>query len=184
MPLDRGYLLRVRELDLALFQQKLSKTSLCIRQDTLKRKQAIYIYIYIYIKVCVMRFFFGGGSSVIFFHSSSQFLDNDTTQKLNKRNQWVLIKFLKFILKTWINRRMSYFLGSLSGVGDIFLLGYPLVLSLWNVESRGFSKPQKSPVHIREFCLYTHTHTHMYMYILASSHALYACNEAFFGLVS
>ena len=87
-PLDRCYLLRVRELDLALFQQNLSKTSLCIRQDTLKRKQAIYIhtyiyiYIYIYISVCDVVFFFFFGSSVIFFHSS-QFLDYDTTQKLS-----------------------------------------------------------------------------------------------------
>ena len=85
MPLDRGYLLRVRELDLALFQQNLSKTSLSIRQDTLKRKQAIYISVCD--KVFFFLFFFFWGSSVIFFHSSSQFLDNDTTQKLNKRNQ-------------------------------------------------------------------------------------------------
>ena len=29
----------------------------------------------------------------------------------------------KFFLKIWINRRVSYFVGILSGVGDIFLPG-------------------------------------------------------------
>ena len=66
MPLDRGYLLRVRELDLALFQQNLSKTSLSIRQDTLKRKQAIYISVCD--KVFFFCFFFGGLVSYFSIH--------------------------------------------------------------------------------------------------------------------
>ena len=37
--------------------------------------------------------------------------------------QW----YNKFVLKTWISRRVSYFVGILSGVGDIFLLSCPQV---------------------------------------------------------
>ena len=33
----------------------------------------------------------------------------------------------KFALKTWISRRVFYFIGILSGVGDIFLPGCPQV---------------------------------------------------------
>ena len=33
----------------------------------------------------------------------------------------------KFVLKTWISRRVFYFVGILSGVRDIFLLDYPQV---------------------------------------------------------
>jgi len=39
--------------------------------------------------------------------------------------KFFLIKFLdKFVLNTWISRRVSYFVNILSGVGDIFLPCY------------------------------------------------------------
>ena len=37
------------------------------------------------------------------------------------------MKMDKFALKTWISRRVFYFIGILSGVGDIFLPGCPQV---------------------------------------------------------
>ena len=83
--------------------------------------------------------------------------------------------FFKFVLKTWISRGMSYFVGILSGVGDIFVLGCPLVFSLWNVGSRGISKPQKSPIQREEFCF-----IYIYIYTLALSYTLCTCNEALF----
>ena len=45
-----------------------------------------------------------------------------------------------FFWKTWISRRVSYFVGILSGVGDIFLPGCPQVFSLLNVEFRDISE--------------------------------------------
>ena len=45
----------------------------------------------------------------------------------------------KFVLKTWISRRVSYFVGILCGVGNIFLPGCPQVLFLLNVRSKGIS---------------------------------------------
>ena len=39
---------------------------------------------------------------------------------------------------------MTYFVGILSGVGDIFLPDCPQVFSLLNVRFRGISEPHKS----------------------------------------
>jgi len=44
----------------------------------------------------------------------------------------------KFILKTWISRRVFYFVGILSGVGDIFLSDCPQIFSLLNLRFRGY----------------------------------------------
>ena len=46
---------------------------------------------------------------------------------------------------------MSYFVGILSGIGNIFLSGYSQVFFLLNVGSRGIFKPHKSSVQRREF---------------------------------
>ena len=45
---------------------------------------------------------------------------------------------------------MSYFIGVLNGVGDIFLLGCSQVFSLLNLKFRGISEPNKSPVQRRK----------------------------------
>ena len=42
----------------------------------------------------------------------------------------------KFVLNTWISETVSYFVGILCEVGDIFLLSYPQLLSLLNAWSR------------------------------------------------
>ena len=47
---------------------------------------------------------------------------------------------------TWISRRGSYFVGILSGVRDIFLLGCPQVFSMFNLRFRVISEPHKSPI--------------------------------------
>ena len=52
----------------------------------------------------------------------------------------------KFVLKTWISRRVSYFVGILSGTRDIFLPGCPQVFSLLNLRFRSISKSYKSLV--------------------------------------
>ena len=67
----------------------------------------------------------------------------------------------KFVLKSWITRRVSYFVGILSEVGDIFLLGCPQVFSLLNVRFRGISKLHKNLVQRGE-CSYIY----IYIYIL------------------
>ena len=41
---------------------------------------------------------------------------------------------------------MSYFVGILRSVGDIFLPSCPQILSLLNVSFRGIFEPHKSPV--------------------------------------
>ena len=41
---------------------------------------------------------------------------------------------------------MFYFVGILSGVGDIFLPDYPQVFSLLNLRFKGIFEPHKSPV--------------------------------------
>ena len=40
---------------------------------------------------------------------------------------------------------MSYFVGFVSGVRDMFLLGCPQVVSLLNLRFRGISEPHKNP---------------------------------------
>ena len=55
-------------------------------------------------------------------------------------------KKTKLVLKTWISRRVFYFVGILNKVADIFLPGYPQVFSLLNLRFRGIFEPQKSPV--------------------------------------
>ena len=55
-------------------------------------------------------------------------------------------KKTKFVLKTWISRRVFYFVGILNKVADIFLPGYSQVFSLLNLRFRGIFEPQKSPV--------------------------------------
>ena len=61
------------------------------------------------------------------------------------------LRFYLFIedrcfLKTWISRRISYFVDILSAVGDVFLPSCPQVLFLLNVGFRGIFKPHKSLV--------------------------------------
>ena len=46
--------------------------------------------------------------------------------------------------------RVSYFVGILSRVWDIFLLGFPQFFSLLNVEFKDISESQKSLVQISE----------------------------------
>ena len=57
----------------------------------------------------------------------------------------------KFVLKTWISRRVFYFVGILSGVRDIFLLDCPQIFFLINLRFRGISEPHKSLVQRGEF---------------------------------
>ena len=45
---------------------------------------------------------------------------------------------------------MSYFVGFVSGVRDMFLLGCPQVVSLLNLRFRGISEPHKNLVQRRE----------------------------------
>ena len=52
----------------------------------------------------------------------------------------------KFVLKIWISGKMSYFVGILSGVGDIFLLSCPQVFILLNVRFKDISELHKSLV--------------------------------------
>ena len=54
--------------------------------------------------------------------------------------------FDKFVLKTWISRRVSYFVGILHGVGDIFLPSCSQILSLLNIGSSGISEPHKNSI--------------------------------------
>ena len=41
---------------------------------------------------------------------------------------------------------MSYFVGILSEIGDIFLLNYPQFLSLLNIKFKGIYESHKSPI--------------------------------------
>ena len=52
----------------------------------------------------------------------------------------------KFVLKIWISGNMSYFVGILNGVGDIFLLSCPQVFILLNVRFKDISELHKSLV--------------------------------------
>ena len=62
-------------------------------------------------------------------------------------SQFFLIKILdKFVLKTWISRRVSYFVGILSGVRNIFLLDCLQVFSLLDVRFRSIFKQRKNLV--------------------------------------
>ena len=65
----------------------------------------------------------------------------------------------KFVLKTLISRRVSYFVGILSRVGDIFLSSCSQVFSLLNLRFKGIFKLHKSPVQRRESFIY------IYIYI-------------------
>ena len=59
-------------------------------------------------------------------------------------SQFFLIKILdKFVLKTWISRRVSYFVNILSRFRDIFLLSYLKVFSLLNLKFMGIFEPCK-----------------------------------------
>ena len=60
----------------------------------------------------------------------------------------------KFVLKTLISRRVSYFVGILSRVGDIFLSSCSQVFSLLNLRFRGIFELYKSPVQRRESFIY------------------------------
>ena len=62
----------------------------------------------------------------------------------------IIFFFDKFVLKIWISRRVSYFAGILSKVGNIFLSGCSQVFFLLNVKFRGISKAHKSPVQIEK----------------------------------
>ena len=52
----------------------------------------------------------------------------------------------KFVLKTWISMRVSYFVGILSEVGDIFLLSCLQVIFLLNLRFMSIFKLHKSLV--------------------------------------
>ena len=56
----------------------------------------------------------------------------------------------KFVLKTWIRRRLFYFVGILSGIRDIFLSDCPQYFSILNVRFIGIFEPHKSPVQREE----------------------------------
>jgi len=56
----------------------------------------------------------------------------------------------KFVLKTWISRRVPYFIGVLHGIENIFLPNCPQILSLLNIGSSGISEPHKILVRKRE----------------------------------
>ena len=49
-----------------------------------------------------------------------------------------------FVSKTWISRRVYYFVGILNRVRDIFLLNYFQAFSFLNIRFRDISKPYKS----------------------------------------
>ena len=51
-----------------------------------------------------------------------------------------------FVLKTWISRRVSYFVDILSGIEDIFLPGCPQVFFSVKRKFRGISKSHKSSI--------------------------------------
>ena len=61
-------------------------------------------------------------------------------------------KMDKFVLKTLISRRVSYFVGILSRVGDIFLSSCSQVFSLLNLRFRGIFELHKSPVQKEKSC--------------------------------
>ena len=57
------------------------------------------------------------------------------------------------VLKIWISRIVSYFVGIVSGVGDIFLQSYSQVFFfffLLNLKFRGISELHKNPIQIEE----------------------------------
>ena len=57
--------------------------------------------------------------------------------------------FDKFVLKTCVSRKVSYFVNNIfQGVRDIFLLACLQILSLLNLGSRDIFKPHKNPVQI------------------------------------
>ena len=62
----------------------------------------------------------------------------------------------KFVLKALISRRVSYFVGILSGVrdGDIFSSSCSQVFSLLNLRFRGIFDLYKSPVQRGESFIY------------------------------
>ena len=67
-------------------------------------------------------------------------LEHGLEGNIQSRLKFFIFYFLildKFVLKIWISKRVSYFVGILSGVRNIFLLNYPQVLSLLNVGFRG-----------------------------------------------
>ena len=49
-------------------------------------------------------------------------------------------------MKTWISRKVSYFVSILSGVRDIFLPGCPQVFSQLNIRFIDISEPHKSSI--------------------------------------
>ena len=49
-------------------------------------------------------------------------------------------------MKTWISRKVSYFVGILSEVEDIFSPDYPQVFSLLNIGFRDISEAHKNLV--------------------------------------
>ena len=52
----------------------------------------------------------------------------------------------KFVLKTWISKRVFYFVGILSRVRDLFLQGCPYVFSPLNVRFKDIYELHKSPI--------------------------------------
>ena len=58
----------------------------------------------------------------------------------------------RVVLKTWVGGRLSYFVSSvLRGIGDVFLLDCPQVLSMLNIESKGIFILHKSSIKGRKF---------------------------------
>ena len=52
----------------------------------------------------------------------------------------------KFVLKIWITKKVSFFVGIISGVRDVLLPSCTQVFSLLNLKFRSISKPDKSPI--------------------------------------
>ena len=66
---------------------------------------------------------------------------------------FLIFFFCKFVLKTCVSRKVSYFVNNIfQGVRNIFLLACLQILSLLNLGSRDIFKPHKNPVQIGESC--------------------------------
>ena len=76
----------------------------------------------------------------------------------------------KFVLKTWISRRVSYFVGILHGVGDIFLPSCSQILSLLNIGSSGISEPHKNSIEKGESsCIYIYIYIFDTMFVMTQT---------------
>ena len=93
------------------------------------RPKIVYIKLASSHKHCTCYEIFFGSSVIIF---------------IFKKKKKIWISFFFFFLKTWISRRVFYFVGILSRVGYIFLPGCPQVFSLLKVMFRSIFESHKS----------------------------------------